>query len=444
MTPYRFWRVHGVETVGFGVLRLAELQLFVAGSRVDTSATLSCTHAPASGTLASLADADLSTSATWSRTAYSAPGFALVWDFGVGNTAAVDAIKLGAATVQAEFANCLHVAGSADGVQWVAVGDVIQTGAAFMASTLLTFTVSEAVAAAWNLSDKSNGCTLSNGALTASANEFNSARSTTGKAAGAWYCEFRSLGNRYPIVGVATSAATLTNLLGEDATEWAYYGLSAKKINANTQTTYGTTWTSPSDVIGMALDMGAGTLTFYKNGTTMGVAFTGLTGTLYAACGGDSGADSNVTANFGATAFAYTPPAGHSAWGAPVTPNAVLAMVDLASPGRTNYETAELGAPGAVQVAGVAQWRDMQYGGAGVISGTVKIDAVTDIPVRRRVRLVRDRDGAVVRETWSDAATGAYTFTGIDERERYSAISYDHTHDMRAVIADNLAPEVAA
>lgn len=87
--------------------------------------------------------------------------------------------------------------------------------------------------------------------------------------------------------------------------------------------------------------------------------------------------------------------------------------------------------------------RDYIHGGAGVITGAVKIDTTpVDIPLRRRVRLHREVDGMLVRETWSDAVTGAYTFADINPAYTYTAIAYDYAHDYRAVVADNIAPEV--
>ena len=83
-------------------------------------------------------------------------------------------------------------------------------------------------------------------------------------------------------------------------------------------------------------------------------------------------------------------------------------------------------------------------GGQGRVPGTVKKDAdPADLPLRRRVRLIREVDGRVIRETWSDAATGEYLFTGVSEHETYTVISYDHEHNYRAVVADNITPEVA-
>lgn len=85
---------------------------------------------------------------------------------------------------------------------------------------------------------------------------------------------------------------------------------------------------------------------------------------------------------------------------------------------------------------------DTIHGGAGRITGTVKEKGTPNAPLRRRVRLHRDVDGLMVRETWSDAATGAYTFTDINPAYAYTAIAYDYARNYRAVIADNLTPEV--
>lgn len=93
--------------------------------------------------------------------------------------------------------------------------------------------------------------------------------------------------------------------------------------------------------------------------------------------------------------------------------------------------------------AQVTNLKDVYDGGRGFIFGSVKEKmSPSNLPLHRRVWLMRERDGRVVRETWSDAATGNFAFEYIDERERYSTISYDHLHNYRAVIADNLQPTV--
>lgn len=85
---------------------------------------------------------------------------------------------------------------------------------------------------------------------------------------------------------------------------------------------------------------------------------------------------------------------------------------------------------------------DFIHGGPGRITGTVEEKATPNLPLRRRVRLHRDVDGLCVRETWSAATTGAYEFADINPTYKYTAIAYDHEHNFRSVIADNLTPEM--
>jgi len=86
------------------------------------------------------------------------------------------------------------------------------------------------------------------------------------------------------------------------------YWSNATKGNNGTNPAYGAAFVS-GDIIGVALDMNAGTITFYKNGTSQGQAFSGITGTIYPAMDAFSGTWT-VTANFGASSFTYTPPSG--------------------------------------------------------------------------------------------------------------------------------------
>lgn len=79
-------------------------------------------------------------------------------------------------------------------------------------------------------------------------------------------------------------------------------------------------------------------------------------------------------------------------------------------------------------------------GGAGYIAGTVKVDSSPDYPVRRRVTLLHERDGRVVRETWSDAVTGEYRFDGLNPALRYIVIGHDHTRAFNADILAGITP----
>jgi hypothetical protein len=87
--------------------------------------------------------------------------------------------------------------------------------------------------------------------------------------------------------------------------------------------------------------------------------------------------------------------------------------------------------------------KDVYFGGRGYIIGTVKEKALpSNVPLHRRVRLIRERDGTCIRETWSDATTGNYAFYNIDETLKYTVVTYDYLNNYRAVIADNLTPNV--
>lgn len=85
---------------------------------------------------------------------------------------------------------------------------------------------------------------------------------------------------------------------------------------------------------------------------------------------------------------------------------------------------------------------NLYHGGRGRISGTVKVKGTPNYAVYRKVRLVRERDGICVAEQWSNPVTGAYQFDYFDEREKYTVITYDYENNFRAVIADNLTPDL--
>lgn len=88
---------------------------------------------------------------------------------------------------------------------------------------------------------------------------------------------------------------------------------------------------------------------------------------------------------------------------------------------------------------------DTEHAGHGTIYGTVeqKLTGDTTLPLKRRVRLHRSRDGLLVRETWSDAQ-GNYRFEGLSTRYTYDVIAHDHEGLLQSVIANDLTPEVSA
>ena len=168
----------------------------------------------------------------------------------------------------------------------------------------------------WSPTDKDTSMDLTNSNLTATRNggAGNTAlRNSLGKSSGKWYWEITGLWTvsaaSIPVIGVADSTASLQQIIGGNANGWGYRSYDGKSFNNSGTSAYGATYTT-GDVIGVALNMDAGTLTFYKNGTSQGQAFSGLTGALYPTASLYTQNDT-VTANFGATAFTYSPPSGY-------------------------------------------------------------------------------------------------------------------------------------
>lgn len=74
------------------------------------------------------------------------------------------------------------------------------------------------------------------------------------------------------------------------------------------------------------------------------------------------------------------------------------------------------------------------------ITGTTKNTGTPELPVRRRVRLHDQPSGRVVREVWSDATTGAYTFDRIRMGTFY-VTAFDHTGQYNGVVETDVIPE---
>ena len=115
--------------------------------------------------------------------------------------------------------------------------------------------------------------TLSNGNLTAvnTAGAFDQTRSTYYLSTGKWYWEFK--GTRGTDDG--TQVGVVQNNYAGGSGERRNYQSSNGSKYSSSSSSYGATWTV-GDIIGIALDLDNGTITFYKNGASQGVAFTDL------------------------------------------------------------------------------------------------------------------------------------------------------------------------
>lgn len=164
--------------------------------------------------------------------------------------------------------------------------------------------------AAWNSADKDANVSLSGRNLTASG-PFGDARATQGKSSGKWYWELTCTTlNTTFLSGIGDSSQSLSNSIGNDVHGYGYRKLDGKTFHAAATAVYGASYAS-GDIISIALDMDAGTLEFFKNNATQGVAFSGISGTYFPMVGASSTTFA-ITANFGASAFNYTPPTGYN------------------------------------------------------------------------------------------------------------------------------------
>jgi hypothetical protein len=131
-------------------------------------------------------------------------------------------------------------------------------------------------------------------------------------SSGKWYWEVTitasSTTNTNAVIGISnkSSASEISNYPGFSANGWGYYGGDGKNYNNGVDTGSGATY-GANDVIGVAFDADAGTLVFYKNGTSQGTAYSGLAAGTYFPGIGDGGSTStfSASANFGQRPFTY-------------------------------------------------------------------------------------------------------------------------------------------
>jgi hypothetical protein len=445
MAAHRYWRAVGLQAYGSAGLDVTEFQLIAGTTRVDASATLSASIAPATGSLANLQDDSTATGATWP--AGNVAALFLNWDFG-GSPQDVTDVRLGSATDASKFLQSCKLQWSDDGAAWTD----------FFAFSALEWPGARAKTASvdtsnfWSLMERGYTTSVSDDRLTVGSWSSNSAKAQTYQSAGTR--QFEAVCTSIPAganvhIGLSTNAATFTNYPGFQSVSWAYSN-TGQKYNAFSAASYGATWVQ-GDVIGVVVNFTTGTLTFYKNGVAQGVAYsTGLAGqSLAPHVGQASSGATPALFTLKTSGFAY-PIAGASDWSTPpmirraIAPGFAVGLVpriptNASAPiafGLVNLKTQVLNA----RVGARGDLTGSLGFSVGRIAGTVKEDATPDVPVSRLVRLHRQKDGLKVLEQWSNKVTGAYSFDYIDEKQTYYVLSFDHNKNFRAVVADNLAP----
>jgi len=136
---------------------------------------------------------------------------------------------------------------------------------------------------------------------------------TTGK----WYWEVTACSSvNNEVIGVANilnnpQLPTAGSEIGGGSRGDYAYRSDGNKYNNGNQGAYGATYTN-GDVIGVAWNSDSGTITFYKNGTSQGTAFSSITQVdgKFVAASSNAESSNGDSYNFGQRPFAYTPPTG--------------------------------------------------------------------------------------------------------------------------------------
>ena len=232
-----------------------------------------------------------------------------------GNSLAITNVNTVVTSVQSPFLNprVLVADSSGNANNWTPNNISLTAGSTYDSLTDVPTLTSETVANYAVLNPLMNrGGTLSGGNLNmlgASA-EWGTRLSTIAVTSGKWYFEITPT-NGFVQFGVTqnTTNAASGNSIGEDALGYAYYGNNGWKYNNNSGVAYGAT-VANNDVVGIAFDVTAGSLTFYKNNVSQGVAFSGLSaGTWF--FGVSCYDTSTASINYGQQPFVYpTLPSG--------------------------------------------------------------------------------------------------------------------------------------
>jgi len=454
MAAYRYWRIGLIDSYGAGALELSALWLLAGAQRVDGDATLTSSRAPDAGELADLQGATPGAAVRWN----SAAGLALTWDFGAAQE--VTDIRLGAAGLFQTFAALARLEYSDDGSSWTSYATF--NGIAWPGAWQLTrsrvreLTVDPVYTSAggWDTANM----TLFQDVSGASASVAGGVLQLAGVGSPGNVharldgcppmADFEAV--LFNIGGVRPALIFHTNYWSNVVSSIAWrlhFYYSQSYLNRGTGTDTGSlvqpvygTGTSGTVCIRVV----GGKLSVYDGSTSVGTTVM-LTYTL--------------DAFTGAGQFALGASGGAATFGAmkisPVYPQA--AYIDCAGgighavplPGRAPSAAAlpplrprRLQRPERARANYALGVGNAQQNQTGRIRGTVRHrDAPGDTPVRRRVRLFRWRDGLLVGEQWSDAATGAYDFEWVEFDQVYTVIADDYAGNWRAVIADQLQLE---
>jgi hypothetical protein len=477
MASARYWRVVGLETYG-GDLELSSLQLHDAVGRVDAPATLTSSQAPSAGSLANLQDGNTATTCGFTAAQLALPSFAISWDFG----APTDVIALVPASgpTQTKFLAKAILQASADALTWVTFyyyDRLAWPGVSTLASVVAVDFSAASISAAVSLLDSSVDLSsfahaatlggapgyvdLAGGTYGSRGLQLRGGMSLAYAVSGAEFTmpgDWCIYGFIYPTSFVSAAGgnndgAALSIILGTST--------SGGKITINSITN-GSVYANLSGVSQWPglLNLVINKLQYFEIGRTETTMYGSVDGTitgsstllgttthgnpgLFISASTNNGigstlANIKVAKGLGPRTSNFIPPMFSSWLAAPAltTPQAIHSSGFVQGTGSTVWGSAA--APvGAVKYEGFTA-SDVQNGGVGRVYGTVEQHSTPNFPLYRRVQLMDERSGLLVREMWSDPITGAYEFPQVKMGVPYTIIARDHTHTYGAIIADRV------
>lgn len=454
MSLGRYWRIVGCEARGRGALQLSEVHFYdMTGARVESSAAISSSITPAVGSLAHLNDDSLSAAVEFSAVAVGSPGFWVQWDFGA--EVDIEAVRFGSGDGLATFISAVTVQRlTADG--WVTVGAARQItypgpyavnplGPQGTAATfLLTGDGAEGGTVVADASQWAAPVTVS-GTVTTSAtpSKFNRALKFDGAGhvyaqnpllafgTGDFTIEYWQWNNSASgdpgAFQISSSANGLQPSTDSVAVLWSasrWYMYCGGTVNSGVNHPGVNTWNH------VALVRAAGVLSLFVNGVRIyqGNNNYNVVG-QYVAVGGYY----STAYRFPGSIDDFTITAGVARYSAnfdvPTSPASGRAL--LSTDGTFTSPARALALPVSV---------DGDDSGRNWITGTTRNTGTPETPVRRRVRLHDQRSGRLLRETWSNAATGAYVFPHL-RAGTYYITAFDHTGLYGGVIETDVQSE---
>ena len=412
MASARYWRLVGLRTAGGGDMELFGLHWYSAGTRVDAGATITCSHTPASGALATLQGTNPAQTVRFAGADVASSGFWLQWDF--GSSIAEPQLSIGADQADTFPDSILLLFLDTDG-RWKLFYEFDRV--AFPGHGAFAEPQNREPGGFWGtlgsnakaLGDDQNiwTCTTYDGSC---------ARASKSVQSGKWYWELRIQYLDSSSNGNAINIGVWP--IDREINTYIYQTSGVRRVYQQAL---------PGDVFGVAFDADDGFCTIRKNGSVLGdVSGSPLSMmTPWApVIGDDNRGGALVEANFGYSPFFYAPPSGFTALCAP-SQGVVQRRIRSGTASARTAASSPQPQPSARSAGAARSARDMEFGGRGRVYGTTQAKGSPNTPTKSRVRLLRERDGLLAREVWSDPVTGAFEFTGVDTGTRWVVLAQD-------------------